>query len=723
MHKILTDNPQAKKTIKTSLNTLTPEQTEQLPQQLQTLQIIPNWQKVQDKLNETRPEQQQITLKGKTRQGRQQLFNTLDIETMAKIDQLRQNQRQALTDHKIIELEENNELAALIEKGQTTEIEARIKETPKLLDQLILTDLEKPVTPLFLAIRKEQTQTAKKLIELNSNISAPSFNKNLPIHIAAVKNNTEIIQELVARGANINATNMKQATPLYLAAENGNEKAVKELIRLGANKQQPKIDGMTPLYIAAQNGHTNTVNLIREPISQAKNNGATPLYIATYNGHTQTAEALIKQGADVKEKSYNGNSPIHAAASTDNIEMIKKLTRLGADLTQENNANKTALKQTTESAQIETDLTKKATKNQTALTLISNGAKPTSEEVDSIIQTQEFKNKTTIEKLLLTDLQTPEEIQQLLTQLPTTTPTETLPTLVIATKRITDNHPQLTELVEQIKTKTKTAYKQLPQHQQQKLIEEIFDNKALLKDPQYINDLYKTYLTQKPPPQTLEDIQTELTQLTQTAQQLKIAQTADPAQTGWTDLRKTLSNHGQKLTENFEKQIIEHQANKNILETIDEIIDPFKTTTTLITLTKTLNIDPKPILTKLLEHPYTDSETATAIIKYLTENHPEEIPTLKQTIQNRLDSKDPMLPWTDYKRGKQLQTQTRNGLTIEEILNQYPTMKEILENYDTLVAMIGDDIHDIIMHQNYPYTNQQLSLLPYPTNPTITPTH
>lgn len=204
-------------------------------------------------------------------------------------------------------------------------------------------------TPLHVAVLYDQMQTAKLLIEANSQVNLPNYLNEHPLHVALMENCTEIIPSLLRAGANPNAIlNIRDtATPLSLAIMCGGDMTltyVKLLLEAGAdpkllhNKalilalkenihQKDEIVSLLLRYggdpnarclgspvlmdVAAISQSSHLVKLLLDHganVNAINRQGQTALMVACAKEHTDTVEILLKHGADSRMKSWYGMS-------------------------------------------------------------------------------------------------------------------------------------------------------------------------------------------------------------------------------------------------------------------------------------------------------------------------------------------------------------------------------------------------------------------------------
>ncbi len=173
-----------------------------------------------------------------------------------------------------------------VEKGNLEQVEAFIKEDPKLVN-----------------IRRK--------------------NGLAPLHYAAEAGDLSLLKFLVAKGADVKKENLYGIAPIVDAASNGHLEVVKFLLERGASCKDSRI---LPRTIG--NHHQNVVEFLVK-------NGADPndgLIIAIEIEDTQMVKFLIKEGADVNKqyKAFYVSSALDAAIQKNSFSMVTLLIENGA---------------------------------------------------------------------------------------------------------------------------------------------------------------------------------------------------------------------------------------------------------------------------------------------------------------------------------------------------------------------------------------------------------
>lgn len=165
------------------------------------------------------------------------------------------------------------------------------------------------VTPLFLAVRKDDVSMVKQLLESGANPNEWG-NGYDPLCEAAGKQ-TQIWQMLIAAGANVNAANSAGWTPLKSAIVARNVEFAGALISKGAAVNARDPGNISPLYMAVGSGPLTRllVDAGANVKAGADKGGCTPLHCA---GCPDAAGILIEAGADINAV-WGQSTPLDSA--------------------------------------------------------------------------------------------------------------------------------------------------------------------------------------------------------------------------------------------------------------------------------------------------------------------------------------------------------------------------------------------------------------------------
>jgi uncharacterized protein len=236
------------------------------------------------------------------------------------------------------------------------------------------------LTPLMYAIRGNDVEVAKILIEAGADLNRRNAEGTPPIAKVLGNQETVMLQLLLDKGAAVDAKNGEGCTALTIAVTYGYPNAVQLLLHRGADieavdssehtalshaistrnkemmtlllKNKANIEhevldgGATPLSWASQLGYVEEVELLLSfgaDVNHAGEYGDSPMMIASRYGHTGIAELLINVGADINHADADGNSLIMIASRYGYTEIVELLINAGAGIAQENKHLRTPL--------------------------------------------------------------------------------------------------------------------------------------------------------------------------------------------------------------------------------------------------------------------------------------------------------------------------------------------------------------------------------------------
>ncbi|KAL7635672.1 UNVERIFIED_CONTAM: hypothetical protein RMT77_013489 [Armadillidium vulgare] len=236
-------------------------------------------------------------------------------------------------------------------------------------------ELDMRMTPLHLAIQREDLKMIKTIMMLDVSVDVTDCKENSIFHTAATTN-AKIIELVTAKESKLlNAQNSAGKTPLHLACEADKPDCVKALLISGADvnvaathnaslpihsaiesdsttcakeiiKMYPNQlyvedmkNGGTPLHWATSRQMTNALVELGCKINAGNFKGATALHNMVQHDRLPCVVAILSWGAEANRKDKDGNTPIHLAGSP---SVLQALLSFGADPAITNNKGENA---------------------------------------------------------------------------------------------------------------------------------------------------------------------------------------------------------------------------------------------------------------------------------------------------------------------------------------------------------------------------------------------
>jgi ankyrin repeat protein len=154
---------------------------------------------------------------------------------------------------------------------------------------------ENGLTPLWMAVFKNDTTSVKILIENGANVNGPTKKGLTPIIVGCMANATESVEILLKNGADVNwkSAEVGNQQPIRFASKKGTVEFIKMLLKAGADMES------------------------------TANDGGTPLLAAVYSNNYSLARFYFEKGANVDILARDGECIIHEAIKTKNPKMVE----------------------------------------------------------------------------------------------------------------------------------------------------------------------------------------------------------------------------------------------------------------------------------------------------------------------------------------------------------------------------------------------------------------
>ncbi|MDP3740025.1 MAG: ankyrin repeat domain-containing protein [Hyphomonadaceae bacterium] len=159
----------------------------------------------------------------------------------------------------------------------------------------------------------------KQLLGGKADVSAFASDGTPALHWAVRYENTEAAKMLLDAGANPNQKSRYDLTPLQIAIDNGDADMVSLLLKAGADAKALAPTGETVLMTAARQGEPKIVKALLEAGAEVDARDEafqqTALMIAVREGRTEAVRELIAAKADVNAQTKAGRAPAHRLPS------------------------------------------------------------------------------------------------------------------------------------------------------------------------------------------------------------------------------------------------------------------------------------------------------------------------------------------------------------------------------------------------------------------------
>lgn len=200
------------------------------------------------------------------------------------------------------------------------------------------------MTPLMVAITKEQNSIVHYLIQAGASLMAKTQDGMTCLHLAAKCGNFVACQHILDSGRlTRHAVNMQDEggwTPLVWASENKFINVVKFLLDRGGNPQLCDVEQNTALHWAAFSGSTYICSMVLDrgcSLRSMNAHGDTPLHIAARQNHTDAVVLLLARGARLDVLNTKGQTPIDCAQPDTDVYLQLTLNNELLDVMKQNN--------------------------------------------------------------------------------------------------------------------------------------------------------------------------------------------------------------------------------------------------------------------------------------------------------------------------------------------------------------------------------------------------
>ncbi|GIV28611.1 MAG: hypothetical protein KatS3mg027_2425 [Bacteroidia bacterium] len=202
----------------------------------------------------------------------------------------------------------------------------------------------------FDVIETGNFELVKMFVEKGVNINTTDgfYNCLTPLTYAIRKNNPDIVKYLIQQDARVNFEDPRILPPLVEAVRNGNIEMVQLLIENGAEvnsifiyrKEYEDDEFSTPLIEAFMTWKFCKQKLFEQKIDE---NDDYQEYLVKQDNLIKIIEMLIKEEPDILNEIFDRETPLTYAVEEGLIDIVELLIRCGADVNKKNKAGQTPL--------------------------------------------------------------------------------------------------------------------------------------------------------------------------------------------------------------------------------------------------------------------------------------------------------------------------------------------------------------------------------------------
>ena len=203
-------------------------------------------------------------------------------------------------------------------------------------------------TLLILAVKVENENIVKILVDHGANVNETNDNKQTPLMYAVILNYINIVKYLLKNGADVNLRDGDDHTINDYANIYGVDDKIMALLEENNYDQLDYSDNKSMLIEAIKRGNINAVSNLAfvfgmDLDTQDGNTRDIPLILATKLDNEIIVRILIDAGANVDIKDDNGNTALMISSSKGNENITRILIDAGADMNIKNNERNNAL--------------------------------------------------------------------------------------------------------------------------------------------------------------------------------------------------------------------------------------------------------------------------------------------------------------------------------------------------------------------------------------------
>ncbi len=198
-------------------------------------------------------------------------------------------------------------------------------------------DIENGLVLNFIVTKPELYDMAKLLIEKGADVNRKNPNGDTPLQSATIHGKSlRIIDLLLDNGADIDTSHYGIIRILNGGAACGAERLVIfALEKMGDRKFQNQAESNALMRNALIGGSVEIVKLLQAKniplLFEADKRGRTPLHIVAEDNKPEMLEFLVKNGADINQRTKSGKSAFNLAEENEHRELCNLIRKLGGN--------------------------------------------------------------------------------------------------------------------------------------------------------------------------------------------------------------------------------------------------------------------------------------------------------------------------------------------------------------------------------------------------------